>query len=91
VDPATTQIVFRFDRPMRSSYTVMLGPKGRDAFPEGTPAWDATRTIFVQTVKLKPNGTYEYSLNNDQTAGFVSEEGVPLKPFAVKFTTGPGR
>lgn len=92
VDPAVTELVFRFDRPMGPGYATMLGPGGRDRYPETPSAgFDSTRTVFTMHVKLKPDWQYEFSLNAPNSYGFKSAEGVPLNPYLVRFTTGPVR
>ena len=58
-------------------------------FPEvtGKPAYDASRTVWTVSVKLKSAWTYQLMLNSDRFHGFRSQEGVPLAPVAVTFTT----
>jgi hypothetical protein len=92
VDPATSQIVIAFDRPMRAGgYSVMyLGPDGPAHFPEiaGRPSFDETGKVLTLPVKLKPGWTYRFSLNDDGGGAFKSREGVPLRRQDITFTTG---
>jgi hypothetical protein len=87
VDPATPAISFRFDRPMRPGYSLMLGEGGRERYPD-TPRveWDTTRTVLTMHVELRPDWRYDFWLNL-QATGFMSEEGIPLAPFRVEIGT----
>ena len=91
VDPATTTITVRFDRPMRRSQAVMfVGEKPRERAPEIVSSrWDASQTLFTMTVKLKPDWIYEYGLNSDRLKLFISQDWVPLQPIIATFRTGP--
>ena len=42
------------------------------------------------TVTLEPGSTYEFTLNSPTTSGFFAEDGIPLLPTPVKFTTRGG-
>jgi hypothetical protein len=88
VDPATTTFTVRFDRRMRRSYSINLGPGGRATFPDITgAAWDSTGTVFTLSVELQPGRSYEFRLNRSGGGGFVSEEGVALAERVVRFGT----
>ena len=93
VDPSTTTITVRFDRPMRRSQAVMfVGEKPRERAPEIVSSrWDSTQTVFTMTVKLMPGRIYEYGLNSDRLKLFVSQDWVALEPVLAGFTTGPAR
>lgn len=93
VDPATSQISIRFDRPMRANaWALVPGPRGLEDYPEAANLrYDATRTVFTMDVTLKPEWSYEFSLNSPSTSGFFSEDGMPLAPYTIKFSTGPAR
>ncbi len=89
MDPAIGELVFTFDRPMqRDSYSVMLGPGGRAAFPTVRSAsFDETGHVFTLAASLKPNWDYRFGLNTDGGSAFRSEEGVPLEPVEFSFRT----
>jgi hypothetical protein len=97
VDPDLTEIKFTFDRPMKRDSQAMITLNGRqDQFPEirgPGKFWefDETGTVYTMRVRLKPNWTYEFALNSERTPGFQSTEGIPLKPYRVRFKTGSAR
>jgi hypothetical protein len=92
VDPNLTELTFRFDRPMRASHNVRLGPKGKDARPEILGLdWDASRTLFTMRVRLKANHSYEFPFNWEYGGTFQSREGIPLKFYWIRFRTGAPR
>jgi hypothetical protein len=88
VDPALAKIEVVFDRPMRDGSWSMVG--GGEHFPEttGKPSYDAKRMKWSVPVKLKPEWEYQFMLNSDRYQGFKSEDGVPLEPLSVSFSTG---
>jgi hypothetical protein len=90
VDPATGTIRVVFDRPMANGSWSMVG--GGPNFPEldGAPSYDRTRTVWSVPVKLRPSWTYRLMLNSDRFQNFKSQEGVPLSPVTVTFTTAAG-
>jgi hypothetical protein len=87
VDPNLTEIVIRFDRPMRrTSYAVAR--KNAARFPKvGKVRFDETGTIFTIPVTLEPGRDYEFSLNWPGGGSFASEDGTPLKHVPVRFRT----
>ncbi len=90
VDPALTEIIFRFDRPMNTgSYSVVIGDDGREHYPEVAEAgFDETGTVFTMRVTLKPNWRYTFSLNSPTGGAFRSQDGTPLAFYPVEFQTG---
>lgn len=90
VDPNLTEIVIRFDRPMRkTSYAVARTNAAR--YPKiGKVRFDETRTVFTVPVTLEPDRDYEFSLNWPGGGSFASEEGVPLKHVPISFRTKAG-
>lgn len=88
VDPGVTKIQVVFDRPMQDRAWSMIG--GGPNFPEvaGRPSYDAKRTTWSVPVKLKPEWKYRFMLNSDRYQAFQSEDGTPLEPVEVTFTTG---
>jgi hypothetical protein len=93
VDPKLEFIIITFDKPMQTrSYSVMLGPKGRDELPRVLQSiFDATGYVFRMQVRLEPNHHYEFSLNADDGGAFKSIDGVPLDKTVIRFDTGPAR
>jgi hypothetical protein len=87
VEPGLKVIEVVFDRPMTDGSWSMCG--GGPNFPEivGRPHYDAQRTTWTVSVKLKPDWEYEVSLNAGQYQSFQSQEGIPLKPVGVTFKT----
>jgi hypothetical protein len=89
VDPAVTQIVVKFDRPMRKgNYQVMQTDKALYPKTERV-SYDDTGTVFTMEVKLEPAHDYEFALNTSDGGAFQSTEGVPLSYLRVKFRTRP--
>lgn len=91
VDPGVTNFQVAFDRPMRDGSWALVGDRAQ--CPEGTapPRYDSARKLWSVPVKLKPEFTYQFMLNADEFESFCSQEGVPLEPVPVKFTTGKMR
>jgi hypothetical protein len=87
VDPGLTEIQVTFDRPMRDGSWSLVG--GGPHCPEttGRPHYDSKRTTLTLPVKLKPDWSYEFSLNHGKYDSFRSEQGVPLESVFVTFTT----
>ena len=93
VDPATTEIVVKFDRPMlRNSPQLMWDIRpargGRDRFPLFTKQeFDEDGKTYRMFVKLEPNHVYEFELNRPSGGAFLSSEGIPLAPYKIRFKT----
>ena len=90
VDPNLTEIVVRFDRPMRkSSPTLGYDLRGpRDRFPEiGKFEFDEQGTSFRMTVKLQPAHDYEITLNRHSGGAFAGTDGILLAPYQIQFRT----
>jgi uncharacterized protein Usg len=88
VDPNLKAIVVTFDRPMRDkSWAVVTFVP--DQFPKiaGPLGYDAARKVFTAPVALQPGKEYVFGLNAERFLGFYSEEGIPLAPVVVRFTT----
>lgn len=88
VDAGTSEIRVTFDRPMRDGSWAMVGGGPHHPETTGRPRYDTQRTTWSVPVKLKPDWRYEFYLNRGRYDSFRSEEGVPLKPVRVRFTTG---
>ncbi len=85
----TKQITITFDRPMRDkSWSVVT--LDRSQFPAiGNPSFDAERKVLTLPATLEPNHTYRFGLNGPNFLGFVDDNGMPLLPKEVSFTTAP--
>ncbi len=87
VDPATAELVITFDRPMRDGSWSMVRVENGE-FPDvERPAYDADRKVLRVPMKLKPGTTYRFWLNAGQFMAFASQDGTPLEPVEVTFTT----
>jgi len=88
VDPSLAAIKVVFDRPMQDRSWSMVG--GGPNFPEivGKPSYDAKKTVWTVSVKLKPNWRYQFMLNSGRYNSFRSADGEPLAPVTVSFKTG---
>ncbi len=93
VDPNLTEIVVRFDRPMRKSlptlhYDLRPARGGDDRFPEiGSFDFDEQGTAFRMRVKLEPGRDYELFLNRASGGAFAGRDGVLLAPYRIQFRT----
>lgn len=87
VDPGLTVFKVVFDRPMLNESWSLAGDIAN--YPEGAgqPYYDASRKTWSAPVKLQPQRTYTFMLNSHVLEDFKSEEGVPLEPVTVTFTT----
>ncbi len=88
VDPGLTNLQVVFDRPMKNGSWALVGDAAQCPEGKGNPGYNANRTIWSVPVKLKPQFTYQFMLNSDSDDDFQSQDGVPLEPVAVTFTTG---
>ena len=86
VEPGNVELRVEFDRPMRDgSWSVCRTDR---PFPEASaPRYDDARRVFTLEMALEPGRTYGLSLNCLGNLAFVSEDGVPLEPVEVVFTT----
>lgn len=77
---------------MKDSYSVMLGSKGKEAYPRTDGAtFDESGAVFTMRVRLEPGYSYEFTLNSEQGGSFQSRAGVPLKMYAVRFRTAAAK
>ena len=88
VNPSLTNLQVMFDRPMKNGSWALVGDPSQCPEGKGNPSYNAARTIWSVPVKLKPEFTYQFMLNSDGFDSFCSQDGVPLEPVAVTFTTG---
>jgi hypothetical protein len=87
VDPSASVIKVTFDRPMKNLSWSVLGDGPQFPTANGEPSYDRERKVFSLPVKLEPGKTYHFGLNGPSNYGFQSEDGVPLPPIVVSFTT----
>lgn len=93
VDPALTEIVVQFDKPMRRTSPVLsfdIHPvRGRrERFPTITAQeFDKKNTSFRLTIRLEPDRNYELVLNRPSGGAFQSKEGIALSPYTIQFKT----
>jgi hypothetical protein len=91
VDPNLKAIVVVFDRPMQDQTWAFVGvPDPPSPRGIGECAYDSSRSIWVQPVKLEPDKEYSFMLNARGMMAFKSRDGVPLEPVKVTFRTAPG-
>ncbi len=86
VDPATAELVLRFDRPMQAGCSV-VGEPATTPRSSGAPSWDATKRVLTFRVALLPATTYRFWHNSATKRNFRSADGAPLLPIEVTFTT----
>jgi hypothetical protein len=83
VDLGVTEIVVRFDRPVRQVGDLQ---KARD--PRFGPVrFDKTGTVLSIPVTLEPDRQYRFSLTWPEGAPFLSADGVPMNAYTVEFHT----
>ena len=88
MDPSTTTLRLRFDRPMAGGYSINRSQRPGVAAPRITgQGWDATRTVFELSVQLEPGRSYELMLNGPYGGGFQSAEGIAARETRVSFRT----
>jgi hypothetical protein len=87
VDPSATEIVIRFDRPVRQEHD---SHRPRD--PRiGPLRFDTTRAVLSISVSLGPDSPYRLPLTWPEGEPFVSDDGAPMNPYTVEFHTRPER
>lgn len=87
VDPATKEIIIRFDRVMRGTgYSINYGSLGKQAFPvKSVVGYTEDKKAIRLELDLKPNTEYEMILTG---RSFRSSAGYPISNYQVKFKTG---
>lgn len=90
VDPSITEISVTFDRPMQGGMAWCTDD--RTSYPkcskEELPQWSEDRkTCTMSHVQLEPGKTYHVWLNLGEHDSFRSEEGVPVVPVRLTFST----
>lgn len=86
IDPATTEIIIRFDQDMIPSGRSICG--GGPTFPPlaGQPRWVTLRELRVP-VKLSPGTEYSLSINCPSAQNFKSIAGEPAEVHPISFRT----
>jgi hypothetical protein len=87
VDPSVTELRVTFDRPMRDKSWSLCGRPEFMPVAAGEPSFDAERRTFILPIRLEPGRAYRFSLNDVRSKGFRGEDGLPLQPVPVTFTT----
>lgn len=86
VDPGLSEMVLTFDRPMKDPGWSIVG--GGPKMPKvGAPRFDEGRTVWTAPITLQPGHDYELWLNSAQYEGFRAEDGTPLEPVHLSFST----
>jgi hypothetical protein len=89
VDPSTSEITIRFDRPMTGGYSINYGAGGAATYPDVLGlTFDPTGTVFILRVRLEPDRDYEMTFTG---AAFRSRDGVSLGRHELRFRTGASR
>jgi hypothetical protein len=83
VDPSLTQIVIKFDRPMRTA------PEQEGlSDPRSNRSWfDASGKVMTVGVSLSAGREYQFRLGWPGGDALVSAEGVPLDGYLIGFRT----
>ncbi len=87
VDPATTSLVVRFDRPVDAIVT-LVGDHGGDTPPLIMAVFDRAHTTLTLGVSLQPDQDYVLPLG---PGAFVGRDGYPLRLFVLRFRTAARR
>lgn len=87
VDPACTELVFTFDRPMRDQSWSVVGSPQDTPKVTGKPSYDRERKVLTLPVALEPGRAYRFWLNQGSKQGFVSADGVALESVEVRLQT----
>lgn len=87
VDPATSEIVVKFDRDMAQGFSWTGGGASFPPPAEGQkPLWRDARTA-VLPVKLEAGRYYRVGINSKSHRNFRSTDGMPARPAVIYFTT----
>lgn len=87
VDPKTKEIVVVFDQDMAGGFSWTGGGPEMPESPKGKkPFWRDKRTC-VLPVRLRPGSYYRVGINSTSFKNFRSENGQPVNPTAVYFST----
>lgn len=89
VDPATTELVITFSKPMTGMAICMADSGIPPQFISA--AYDDSRTVLTVEVQLKPDSEYRLWLNRNANKNFASSDGGVLPDTEYVFYTGPAR
>ena len=88
VDPATSEVSFRFSTKMGKGVNVNYGPGGEDTYPKVTTfGWDEAGTVLTLKVVLEPGRKYEFVLNSEFGGAMQTPSGVPARMYKASFST----
>jgi hypothetical protein len=91
VDPATRELRVTFDQDMdRGGFSIVGGGPTFPGDPAGRPRWVDARTV-VMPLKLKPNQSYQLSINSARFQNFKNKQGESAVPYPIRFRTGAAR
>ncbi|MCE5303366.1 MAG: Ig-like domain-containing protein [Planctomycetaceae bacterium] len=88
VDPGETEIRITFSKPMANG-SWSWSTAWQDSSPKtiGKPKYDRDQKTCVLKVKLEPNKTYGYWINNERFQGFRDRQNHPAVPYLLVFRT----
>jgi hypothetical protein len=88
VSPGTVEIRVTFSKPM-ADQSWSWATVWKDSNPEivGQPRYEADQKTCVLKVKLEPNKTYGFWLNNQEFHNFQDQQGHPAIPYLLVFKT----
>jgi hypothetical protein len=88
VSPGTVEIRVTFSKPMMDQ-SWSWATVWKDSNPEivGKPRYEADQKTCVLKVKLEPNKTYGFWLNNQEFHNFQDQQGHPAIPYLFVFKT----
>ena len=91
VSPGTVEIRVTFSKPM-ADQSWSWATVWKDSNPEivGQPRYEADQKTCVLKVKLEPNKTYGFWLNNQEFHNFQDQQGHPAIPYLFVFKTKSG-
>jgi len=88
VAPGVVEIKVTFSKEMTDgSWSWSTAWQGSTPDPVGKPKYEPDRKTCVMKVKLEPNKTYAYWLNNGKFQNFKDRQGHPSVPYLLVFQT----
>ena len=88
ISPGVVEIRVSFSKPMADQSWSWVAA-WKDSVPEsvGKPKYEGDQKTCVMKVKLEPNRTYGYWINNQNFHGFTDQQGHPAVPYLLVFRT----